>query len=464
MRSKRASTAILKQLAKIVGEKNALSGEASPEDYQRDMADYEGTPMAVVKPSSQEEIVHMVMFANTRRIPLVPRGAGSSLTGAVVLEDAIIVDMSQFNRILKIDPVNWYAHVQAGVVLDDLNKELEKHGFFFPPDPASSFMCTVGGAIAEGSGGMRCVKYGTMKDWVLALRIVLPDGKVATFGEPLPKNRAGYDLVHLVVGSEGTLGIVTEAWLKILPVPAAPFRRMLVLFDDWTSAGRAIQEFRVSRVIPRLMEFMDRGTVAAVNRALDLRLEEAEATLLVDIEESDEGSVDQAVKIFERCGSKRIILAKDEEEAERFYQARGWAYIAVKALASGVLIEDVVVPIDRLVEYLQLVQKVASKFKMRILMLGHAGDGNVHPNILYDKSDERSRLAAKRAVDEICRYAIRVGGTVTGEHGVGMQKISLLREQLIAHDGIEALKLMKGIKRLLDPKGIMNPGKYVEAA
>ncbi len=464
MRSKRTSTAILKQIAKIVGEKNTLSGEASPEEYQRDMADYEGTPMAVVKPRSEEEILHIVKFAKSRRIPLVPRGAGSSLTGAVVLDDAIIVDMIQFNRILKIDLVNWYAHVQAGVVLDDLNKELEKHGFFFPPDPASSFMCTVGGAIAEGSGGMRCVKYGTMKDWVLALRIVLPDGKVATFGEPLAKNRAGYDLVHLVVGSEGTLGIVTEAWLKILPIPTIPFRRMLVLFDDWASAGKAIQEFRVSRVVPRLMEFMDRGTIVAVNRALDLRLEEAEATLLVDIEESNDQSVDLAVKIFERCGSKRIILAKDEEEAERFYQARGWAYVAVKALASGVLIEDVVVPIDRLVEYLQLVQKVASKFKVRILMLGHAGDGNVHPNILYDKADERSRLAAKHAVDEICRYAIGVGGTVTGEHGVGVQKISLFREQLVAHDGIEALKLMKGIKRLLDPKGIMNPGKYVEAA
>ncbi len=211
------SGGILRQLAKIVGDENTLREAGSLEDYKRDMADYEGPPMVVVKPGSEEEIVKIVKLANRFRIPLVPRGAGSSLTGAVVLEGGIVIDMSRFNRILKIDSVNWYVHVQAGVVLDDLNKELEKQGFFFPPDPASSFMCTVGGAIAEGSGGMRCVKYGTMKDWVFALRVVLPNGRVATFGEPLTKNRAGYDLVHLLVGSEGTLGIVTEAWLQSNP-------------------------------------------------------------------------------------------------------------------------------------------------------------------------------------------------------------------------------------------------------
>ncbi len=464
MTSQHSSAGIVKQLAKIVGTENTISDARSLEDYKRDMADYEGTPMAVVRPGSEQETVQIVKLARRRRVPLVARGAGSSLTGAVVLEDGITIDMSRFNHVLKIDPINWYVHLQAGVVLDDLNKELEKHGFFFPPDPASSFMCTVGGAIAEGSGGMRCVKYGTMKDWVLSVRVVLPNGRIATFGEPLPKNRAGYDLVHLLTGSEGTLAIVTEAWLKILPIPIAPVRRMLVLFDDWVSAGHAIQQFRVSRIIPRLMEFMDRGTVAAVNRALELNLEEAEATLLVDIEESNGHSVDLAVKTLESSGARRIILAKDEDEADRFYQARAWAYIAVKKLATGVQVEDVVVPIDRLVEYLQLVQDVARRFNVRILVAGHAGDGNVHPTILYDMANQASRSAAAAAFEEICRYAIRVGGTVTGEHGVGVQKVGLFREQLIAHGGREALRLMKGIKRLFDPEGIMNPRKYVEAA
>jgi glycolate oxidase subunit GlcD len=444
-----------------LGDGKVLVDEDSMIEYSVDMADYSGKPLAVVKITSEQDVVNAVKIANEELIPVIARGAGSSLTGAVVKDGAILLDMRGFARILKIDTVNYYAQVEPGITLDDLNKALEKEGFFLPPDPASSYICTVGGAISEGSGGMRCVRYGTMKDWVLALRVVLGNGKAVRFGEPLAKNRAGYDLVHLMVGSEGTLGIVTEAYLKIVPIGTANRRRLWVLFDRWEDAGKAIVALRSSRILPGIMEFMDRASVGAVKRALEMDIEESEATLMVDV---DESQLDAAVKVFSENQSRKILVAKDEEEAEKFYQARVWAYVAVKGMATGVQVEDVVVPIDRLVEYLMLIQDVAKKSGLTIPVVGHAGDGNVHPMILYEKDDPKSREIANSVFEEICRYAISVGGSVTGEHGVGVQKVRLFREQLEAHDGIDALELMKGIKRLFDPNGILNPGKYVEAA
>ncbi len=438
-----------------------MSSPSSLEDYRRDMADYEGMPAVVIKPSSEAEVVKLVQFAAKNRVPILPRGAGSSLTGAAVLEGAIVLDMRNMSKIVKIDLVNWYVQVQPGISLDDLNVELKKNGFFFPPDPASSYICTVGGAIAEGSGGMRCVKYGTMKDWVISVRVVLPNGEVSRFGEPLAKNRAGYDLLHLMVGSEGTLGIITEAHLKIVPLPSATIRRLLTTFSEWESVSQTINDLRSSRIMPNLFEFLDRESIAALNQKLEENHEEAEATLLLDIEEQ---LLEKVVGILKSHGAGKITIARDEEEAEKMYQLRAMVYLAVKSLASGVQVEDVAVPLDRLGEYFQLVKSVAAKYGLRIPVNGHAGDGNVHPNILYDRDDPSSRTKAMAAYEEICRYAIGVGGSVTGEHGVGIQKMKFLREQLLSHEGKEALRLMKEIKKIFDPAGIMNPGKYVEGA
>jgi glycolate oxidase len=319
----------------------------------------------------------------------------------------------------------------------------------------------VGGAVAEGSVGLRCVKYGTVKDWVVALRVVLPNGEATSFGEPLAKNRAGFDLVHLMVGSEGTLGVITEACLKMIPLPGAQPKRLLLTFDDWRSAGDAICQLRASRIMPHMFEFLDKETIQALNKNLGMSQDEAEATLIVDIEEP---SLRAAVEIFKRNGPGKIQMARDAEEAEAFYQLRSMAYLAVRGLGKAVQVEDIAVPIDRLGEYLMKVKETASKHGLRILVNGHAGDGNVHPVILYDEDDERSRAAAIQAFEEICRYGIGIGGSITGEHGVGVQKAKLLREQLEAHGGKEALRLMKAIKKLFDPEGIMNPRKYVEAA
>lgn len=451
----------LDRLVEIVGRENVLTQPKSIEDYVHDMADYEAVPAVVVRPGSEDQVMRVVQLAAETGISVTARGAGSSLTGAVVTKGGIIVDMRQMAKVLRVDTVNWYVQVQPGISLEDLNKELKPYGFFFPPDPASSYICTVGGAIAEGSGGLRCVRYGTMKDWVIAVRVVLANGKVTKFGEPLAKNRAGYDLVHLMVGSEGTLGIVTEAWLKMIPIPSIETRRFLVTFDDWQSAGRVISDLRSARILPNLFEFLDRENIRAINEKLGWNFDEAEATLLVDIEERE---VQRVEDIFRACGATKITIAKDEEEAESFYQARSMAYLAIKTLATGIQVEDVSLPIDRLGEYLKLVKQIAAKYDLRIAVNGHAGDGNVHPTILYEKSDEKSREKANLAYEEICRWAIAIGGSVTGEHGVGLQKTKFLREQLVAHDGEQALRLMKEIKTVFDPNTIMNPGKYVETA
>lgn len=452
---------VVRLLVEIAGPENVVSATSEMEDYAHDMADFEANPLVVVKPSSESEVVRVVDLARARSIPILVRGAGSSLTGAAVLEGAMVLDMRNMSKVVKVDTVNWYVRVQAGLSLEDLNKELKTKGFFFPPDPSSSYICTVGGAIAEGSGGLRCVKYGTMKDWVIGLRMVLSDGRVTRFGEPLAKNRAGYDLVHLIVGSEGTLGIVTEADLKIIPIPSVTTKRFLVTFDDWESTGEVIARLRSSKILPHLFEFMDKDVVHALNEKVGTTLDEAEATLLVDVEET---VVAATIAIFNECGARKVLLAKDEEEAETFYQARTMAYLAIKSTATGVQVEDVSLPIDRLSEYLKSVREVALKYGLKIPVNGHAGDGNVHPVILFDKSDARSREAANAAFEDLCRMAIRMGGSISGEHGVGSQKAKLLGEQLTAHEGSEALRLMKEIKRIFDPEGLMNPGKYVEAA
>jgi glycolate dehydrogenase FAD-linked subunit len=456
-----SATRLAGELAGISGAQNVFAEAPRLDEYSEDMAGFRATPAVVVRPGTEDEVKRIVSLAGRRRVPVVPRGAGTSLTGASVSKGAIVLDMRRMDAVLKVDTVNWHVRAQAGITLEDLNKQLRKEGFFFPPDPASSSLCTVGGAVAEGSGGLRCVRYGTVKDWVLALRVVLPNGRAANFGEPLAKNRAGFDLVHLMVGSEGTLGVVTEAWLKIIPLPAAQPKRLLLTFDDWRSASDAICGLRASRITPHMFEFMDKETVRALNKTMSMGLEEAEATLIVDIEEP---SLGVATEIFRRSGPSKIQVAKDEEEADAFYRIRSLAYLAIRGLRKAVQVEDIVVPIDRLGEYLGMVKATAKRHGLTISVNGHAGDGNVHPVILYDADDGRSRAAALSAFEEMCRYGISVGGSITGEHGVGTQKAKLLKEQFKAHDGEEALRLMKEIKRLFDPEGIMNPGKYVEAA
>jgi glycolate oxidase len=467
--SQRFIQPLLEHFAAMLGAENVIDPRTQPEraeNYLKDMADYSSEPLLVLQPSTLEHVSSIVSFARKEKIPVVARGAGTSLTGASSAHGGLVVDFSKnMNKVLRIDTVNWYVHCQAGVVLDELNVELKKKGFFFPPDPSSAPWATVGGVVAENSGGMKCFRYGTVKDWVYALRVVLSSGEVVKLGEPLPKNRSGYDLVHLVCGSEGTLALVAEAWLKIIPLPSSggdprPTKRMLVFFDSLEAIGRSIIAMREARLQPILLEFMDRDTIHWVNEAFpELKLPpEHEATLLI---EAENRTVDEVVKVCEKNGSSGCYVARDVEDDERLYNARTLVYLGIRAIGLAFHTEDVVVPLDRLSEYLLLLREVSKRYGVRIPVGGHAGDGNVHPIILYDAGSEDSRKTAKLAFAEICRYAIEVGGSVTGEHGVGEQKIEYAADQLRAHSGEAAIELMRKVKRVWDPENILNPNKFL---
>ncbi len=449
------------ELQQLLGENKVLTDDETLERYSKDMGGFSMRPSLVVMAECVEDVSKLLSFCDKKRIPVTAWGAGSSLTGAVVTE-GIILDLSRLNRILKVDTVNYYVHVEAGVVLEQLNKELAKYGFFFPPDPASSFICTVGGAVAEGAGGLRCVKYGTVKDWVIALKVVLANGEVVVLGEPLAKNRAGYNLAQLLVGSEGTLGVIVEAWLKIAPIPEVTLRRVYAVFDSWADAGRTIIEIRKRRIIPWMLEFFDRVGIEAANKMHGTSLPVGEAILLIDVEELKGDELSKLLTILNENRARIIKVAESDEEAELLLQVRATMYLALCMLSKGRIVEDICVPIDKIVDYLSKVKELSEKYGLTISMTGHAGDGNIHPVILYDPDSQEEVKKVEKVVEDLMLYSIEIGGTITGEHGVGIQKMKELVMQLEAHNGSQVLQLMKGLKKLFDPNNVLNPGKYID--
>ncbi|ACP37258.1 FAD-binding oxidoreductase [Saccharolobus islandicus] len=414
-------------------------------------------PLAVFFPKDEDEVVRIVRFAKKNRLPIIPWGQGTSLTGAVSCDkNCILVDLSKMNKILEINDIDWYVRVQPGIKLIDLFEELEKKGFMLPPDPASFFLCSVGGAVAESSGGMKGVRHGSFREWVLSLRVVLPNGEVIKVGEPLRKNRAGYDLVHLFVGSEGTLGIVTEIWLRIIPIPKRKMVMIAAMLKDFESAGEVIVGLRKNKILPELSEYVDADVVKALNKHLSANLKETEGgMLLISIEED---SVDDVLKVLE--GKAVDIKIAEGEEAEKLYSLRSQAAIAVKAESNKVFYaEDIVVPVSKLPEAIRRLREIGEKYNTKFYVISHIGDGNLHPNIIIE-----DKVARENAFEEIARMAIELGGSVSGEHGIGVQKAKLMAEQIVKHNGVSVLDLMYQIKKLIDPDDIMNPDKYVELA
>ncbi|MGC9105141.1 MAG: FAD-binding oxidoreductase [Thermoprotei archaeon] len=425
------------------------------QEVREDFSGFKAEPLAVVLAESEEDVVKAVRFAYERGIPVVPTGAGTSLSGHISCEGCILIDLSRMRKILELNEVEWYVRVQPGVILEDLFKFVESRGFFLPPDPASFYMCTVGGAIANSSGGMRGLKYGTFREWVLSLRVVLPDGSVVRIGEPFRKNRAGYDLVHLFAGSEGTLGIITEAWLRIIPKPEGELYTVMAVTPDLERAGEVIYSMRKERVLPDLAEFIDDEVVKALNKHFSAGLPETDGGLLFF--RGDESVKDRVLRLLQ--GKAREVLVARGEEGDELLKYRAMGALALKAEAKYVYVEDIVVPISKLIEAIKELKALEAKYNVRMPVIAHIGDGNLHPNILLDRTEDAERL-----FEEVARLAIRLGGTVSGEHGIGLQKANLMAEQFIARGQERALEIMYGIKRLIDPKGIMNPGKYVERA
>jgi len=420
-------------------------------------------PMAVVKPLSTDDVSKTMALAHRYSVPVVVRGGGSSPTGAVVPKrNGIVIDMKRLDSI-ELDLPNGLVISGSGSSLMDVDSECKRSGFFFPPDPSSVRVATVGGAIAENSGGMRVARYGPMKNWILKIEAVLSDGTITTFGEGVYKNRAGYDFISLITGSEGTLAIVTKAWLKIMPLPAK-IRRIAGFFKDLHSAGDAIFRVRREGVNPLILEYADIYGISASNKVRGTDYPETPGGMvLVDVdgdEESTENSVGYVENIFKSYPDTIVIKPQSKEEMEGLMEVRRIAFTSPGLTYSGFIDGDIVVPLSRIRDALEGIEKIRKKYNVYISVAGHAGDGNLHPNIGSDLYNSEEWGRAKKASDEIAVLGVKLGGSVSGEHGIGMLNQEKLLMQFREKDQMMTLKLMKEVKKVFDPKGILNPGKF----
>ncbi|MFN2640805.1 MAG: FAD-binding oxidoreductase [Actinomycetota bacterium] len=414
-----------------------------------------GIPAVVVFPRSTEEVQSAVRVAAERRIPIVPRGAGSGLAGgANAIDGCIVLSLTAMNEIVTIDPHNQLAVAQPGVITADVNRAAIEHGLFYPPDPASFEFCTIGGNIATNAGGLCCVKYGVTGDFVLGLEVVLADASVIRIGRRSRKGVAGYDLVHLFIGSEGTLGIVTEATLRLRPATQPP-GTLVASFATVRAAGEAITAIATT-LTPSRLELMDRTTIGAVERWKPMGLgTEPEALLLVQSDSAEQEAELSAVEtICKGAGAAMLVRSSDPAEAELLMTARRLAHPALKLLGDT-LSDDVAVPTRAIPALLAGIDEIARTTGVTVGTFGHAGDGNMHPTILFDQFDPESVDKARTAFDKIIRLTMDLGGTITGEHGVGILKLPYLKSEI----GERAHALHASIKTALDPLGILNPGK-----
>jgi len=427
--------------------------------YRHDMAvgAPAGTPLAVVLPRTTEQVSAVLAAAHARHMPVVPRGAGSGLSGgANAIDGALVLCLERMDAVLDVRVQDGYAVVQPGVVNQRLREHVAAHGLWYAPDPASKDWCTVGGNVATNAGGLCCVKYGVTRDAVLGLEVVLADGRVARIGRRTVKGVAGYDLTGLVVGSEGTLAVVTEATVRLRPLPPPPATAVAV-FADAASAGRAVQ-LAMTVCTPSLLEIMDRATIAAVEAFTPMGLDtSAGALLLAQCDQPGTGAQIEAAAFAaaaEQCGATEIFVSQDREQADLLLGARRAAIPAIEAMGSW-LLDDVAVPRSRLADAMSAFEEVAASYEVPICTFGHAGDGNLHPTLVTAHGDRDGRARALAAFDVILDVALALGGTVTGEHGVGLIKRRALSSELDPVAGA----LHASIKRALDPRGILNPGK-----
>lgn len=426
---------------------------------------YDGTPMlqslpdGVIYPSSTEEVSAIMKVLHEYRMPLISRGSGSNLCGGTVpVQGGIVMVMHRMNRMLEVDEENLTATVQPGIITAEFISHVESLGLFYPPDPSSMKISTIGGNIAECSGGLRGLKYGTTKDYVIGLEAVLANGSVIRTGGKLMKDVAGYDLTKLLVGSEGTLAIITEATLKLIPPPKTK-KTMLAMYRDLYGAARTVSRIIESKIIPATLEFMDNPTIRVVDDYAKLGLpRDMEAILLIE-QDGDPETVERDIaRIQDICKleqADRVEVAESREEAERLLTARRSAFTALARLRPTTILEDATVPRSRIAEMVLRINEIAKKYNVTIATFGHAGDGNLHPTATTDARDAEEIHRVEEAFAEIFEASIELGGTITGEHGVGWVKAPYL-EWKVGEQGIE---VMRGIKAAFDPHNLLNPGK-----
>jgi glycolate oxidase len=432
------------------------------ESYRQDETPYlhPGLPLAVALPANTAEVSDVVRLAARYRVPIVPRGAGTGLSGgAAGIEGGLTVALTRLDRILEIDHENLTVTVQPGVINADLKKAALAEGLFYGPDPASYEMCSIGGNLGTNAGGLCCVKYGQTRDWVLGLEVVLADGTVIRTGGKNIKDVAGYSLTQLFVGSQGTLGVITEATLRLRPAPAAR-STLLAFFPTLEAAGRAVAGMTAAGMQPVTLELLDQFTIRAVEDWHHLGLDtDAAAMLLVESDlpgETAETELDRAVFACEAAGTTLLVRAADAAEADLLRQARRLAYQALERLGT-VKMEDIGVPRSRVPEMLVRIEEICRRHEVQVATFGHVGDGNLHPNLIFERDDPRAEEVTLATQAEFYRAALELGGTLTAEHGIGLAR----REFLELQRGPDAVRVMRSIKAALDPLGILNPGRVL---
>ena len=432
------------------------------EGYRLDETSYlrAGLPRAVALPTTTQEVVELVRIAAELRVPIVPRGAGTGLSGgAAGIDGALTIAFTAMDRIIEIDRENLVAVVQPGVINAHLKEAVAAQGLFYPPDPASFETCSIGGNLGTNAGGLCCVKYGQTRDSVLSLEVVMADGTIIRTGGRNLKDVAGYSLTHLFIGSQGTLAITTEAMLKLRPAPP-PRLTMLAFFATLESAGAAVAGLAAAGLTPVTLELLDQFTIAAVDDMNDLGLDRTAAAMLM-IESDMPGvaataELEMAEAVCRTAGATDCVRAADTQEADWLRQARRAAHYALERLGE-VRMEDVGVPRSRVPEMLRAIESIAARHDVRIGTFGHAGDGNLHPDLVFERGDPTAEAKTEAVKKDLYRAALDLGGTVTGEHGIG----STRREWLEIQRGPDAVRVMRAIKAALDPLGILNPGRVL---
>lgn len=417
-----------------------------------------GTPLAVVRPTRTEEVQTVLRWASAHQVAVVPRGAGTGLSGGATALDGGIVLSTEKMRDITVDPVTRTAVVQPGLLNAEVKKAVAAHGLWYPPDPSSFEICSIGGNVATNAGGLCCVKYGVTTDYILGLQVVLADGTAVRLGGPRLKDVAGLSLTKLFVGSEGTLGVVTEATLRLLPPQHSPCT-VVATFDSVEAASNSVVKI-TGKIRPSMLEFMDAVAINAVEDKLKMGLDRNAAAMMVAASD-DRGAAGQSdaefmAQVFTECGATEVFSTSDPDEGEAFVAARRFAIPAVEAKGS-LLLEDVGVPLPALAELVSGVAAIAANRDLLISVIAHAGDGNTHPLIVFDPADADMAARAQLAFGEIMDLAVGLGGTITGEHGVGRLKQPWLAGQI----GPDAVELNHRIKRALDPQNILNPGAAI---
>jgi len=408
-----------------------------------------------------EQVRKVLQLANRARLSVVTRGSGTGLSGgSVPVPDCLVLCLAKMNRILEVDSANLTLKAEAGATTQAVADAASKEGLFYPPDPGSMRIATIGGNVAENSGGLRGLKYGVTRNYVMGLEVVLPDGEVVWTGNKCVKDVAGYSLRDLFIGSEGTLGIITQVLLRLIPKPASK-RTMLATFDRMDQAAEAVSAIIAAPIIPCTLEFLDRTTVRCVEDYAKIGLPlDCEALLLIETDGHAAVVAEEARQMEVLCrdrGARDVRVARDEAESNQLASARRTAFSALARVAPTTILEDATVPRSELARMIRCVESVAAKHNLRIGTFGHMGDGNLHPTFLTDERNEDEMRRVEAAFQEIFDEALRLGGSITGEHGVGLAKKSFLPK--MAGDG--AMRVMRELRRVLDPQGVLNPGKIL---